>query len=279
MNPTIKRSQIACMNMHYKNYSLEYFLNSVQRIGFESVAFWGGPPHFTLDSAGYEDTRKLRKKIVEHGLSCTCFTAAALLPPNQFAMDIPEHIEDTYQYFTNGVRVASELGASVMAANSGYGLKTCSREDAWARSRDMLRRVSEFAVDYGVTLTIESLRPPETNLVVTLEDTKRMVDEVNHPNLKVMIDTTAVGVSGESVWDWFRVFGTEIKNMHFIDGTPFGHLAWGDGAYSLDNMLHCLNQYSYEGPLGLEITARQYLDDPSAADLRTFRNLIRYADD
>lgn len=279
MNPIIRRSQIACMNMHYKRYSLDYFLNSVQRIGYESVAFWGGPPHFSLDSAGYEDTKALRKKFVKHGLSCTCFTAPALLPPNQFAIDIPEHIEDTYRYFANGVRAASELGATVMIANSGYGLKTCSQEDAWARSRDMLRRISEFAVDYGVTLTVESLRPVETNLVVTLEDTRRMFDEVNHPNFKVMIDTTAIGVSGESVWDWFRVFGTDIKNTHFIDGTPFGHLAWGDGSYPLDDMLRCFNQYNYKGPLGLEITAGQYLNDPSAASLKAFRNLIRYAGD
>ncbi len=278
MTPLIKRSQIACMNMHYKNYSLDYFLASVQRIGYESVAFWGGPPHFLLEEAGYEDAKLLRKKFTEHGLTCTCFTAAALLPPYQFAVEGTEQIEDTYRYFANGIRVAAELGAGVMVANSGYGQKTGRREDAWGRSRDMLRRVAEFAGEYNVCLTIESLRPQETNLVVTLSDTKRMADEVNHPNLKVMIDTTAIGVSGETVWDWFKVFGSDIKNMHFVDGTPFGHLSWGDGSFPLEDMLSCMQRYGYDGPLGLEITDPRYYVNPAMASIKSFNSLVRYAE-
>ena len=45
-----------------------------------------------------------------------------------------------------------------------------------------------------------------------------MHDEVNHPNLKVMIDTTAMGVAGETIDEWFDTFGDEIIHMHFIDG-------------------------------------------------------------
>ncbi len=80
---------------------------------------------------------------------------------------------------------------------------------------------------------MESLRPQESQLVVTLADAKRMHDEVNHPNLKVMIDTTAMGVAGETIDEWFDTFGDEIIHMHFIDGNPYGHLIWGDGNHPL----------------------------------------------
>ena len=38
----IKRSQIAGMNIHYMNYSLDYFLDAQERAGFESIELWGG---------------------------------------------------------------------------------------------------------------------------------------------------------------------------------------------------------------------------------------------
>ena len=53
------------------------------------------------------------------------------------------------------------------------------------------------------------------NLATTVTDVKRMLDEVNHPNLKAMIDTTAMGVAGESIDQWFEFLGEDIIHMHF----------------------------------------------------------------
>jgi protein FrlC len=166
-----------------------------------------------------------------------------------------------------------------MSVNSGYGMKDRSRDDAWKRSCDLLRCVSEFALKYGVCLTLESLRPLETNLVSTIDETKRMIDEIHHSNLKAMVDTTAISVSGETLWDWFRNFKKDIKNLHFVDGSPNGHLAWGDGILELDDMICCLSEYGYEGPLGLEITDQRYMNDPSSAMEKSYNNLVRYVDD
>lgn len=276
MNPTIRHEQIACMNMIYRHFSLEYFLDSVARIGYQSVAFWGGPPHFFIDEAGYGDVRSLKRKFDEHGLSCTCFATPTLLAQNQFAIAGQIHIEDTYAYFANGVRVASDLGATLMVANTGFGLRTEPEADAWARSRDMLRRVAEFAKGHGVYLTMESLRPQETNLSYSLARTKRMYEEVGHPHLKLMIDTTAAYVAKETIWDWFAAFQGAILNTHFVDGDPFGHLSWGDGERRLDDMLRCLNEYGYGGPIGLELTAPKYLYDPARADEQSYRSLLRF---
>lgn len=275
-SPVIRRSQVSGMNMHHKQYSLEYFLNSMEREGYVSVAFWGGPPHFELANSGYSDCKALRRRFANHGLSCTCFTAPALLPGNQFSIDGPEHIQRTFAYFQNGIRAAAELGAPVIIANSGYGLRQHPREEAWKRTRDLLRRVAEEGEKHGVTFTMESLRPHETNLCFTLAETKRMIEEVNHPNLAAMIDTTAMAVSEETIWDWFGALGKQIVNLHFIDANPAGHLAWGDGNLPLEDMLRCLNQYGYEGPIGLEITEARYFADPAAADRQSMRILSRY---
>lgn len=278
MKPSIALWQIASMNYMYKLYSLDYYIDCVERIGYKSVAFWAGPPHFSIDGEAYQDASALKKKLAAHGLSCTCWTTPALLPPNQFAIEGAQHIEDTYRYFANGVLACAQAGSQLMICNSGYGLRTHSQSDAWKRSRDMMWRIAEFASKHGVVITMESLRPQETNLAFTLKQTRKMIDEVNHPNLKAMIDTTAMGVSGETIWQWFDEFGDDLVNLHFIDGNPYGHLAWGDGTCHLADMLECLQAHGYQGPIGLEVVGDRYNLDPAAADAQCFKNLIRYVD-
>ncbi|HIT69360.1 MAG TPA: sugar phosphate isomerase/epimerase [Candidatus Aphodomonas merdavium] len=276
MSPSIRLEQLACMNMMYRQYSLEYFLSTAQRIGYCAATFWAGPPHFILDGAGYEDVKALRRRFAAHGIRCTSFITPALLPPNQVAIEGAEHIEDTYRYFCNGVRVAEDMGASVMSINSGYGLRTHSRDDAWKRSCEMLRRLAAFASEHGVTITMESMRAPECNLAYNLQEVQRILAEVAHPGLKAMVDTGAMNIAGETVWDWFAAFGSEIVNTHFVDAVGSAHLAWGDGRLPLDDILRCLAQYGYTGPLGLEVGGAQYESNPAAADERMFRNLLRY---
>jgi len=125
-------------------------------------------------------------------------------------------------------------------------------------------------------LTMESLRRAESQLCWNLENTRRMFEEIRHPSLKIMIDTTAMGVAGETPEEWFQTFGDQIVNTHFIDGTPYGHLAWGDGTQPLQAWLETLQRNKYQGILGLEITARKYYEDPAACDLQNMKMLSKY---
>ena len=275
----IKRKQVAGMNCHYYNYSLDYFLKAQESLGFQTVALWGGAPHFDLDYLSYSDCNLIRKKAEAHGLKIECFTAASCTYGYQMCMQPRELLEKSIEYFKNGIQAASELGCSMMVTNSGWGYWNEKRESAWNRSVEMLAILSGEAEKYGITLTMESLRRAESQLVVTLEDAKRMFDEVSHSSLKMMIDTTAIGVANETIQQWFDVFGASIVNTHFVDGTPYGHLAWGDGKMPLEKMLDCFQENGYFGLLGLEITDPRYYKNPTDADKKNMQTLERYFDE
>ena len=134
----------------------------------------------------------------------------------------------------------------------------------------------EEAGKHGITLALESLRPEESQIVTNLEQTKRMLEEVNSPNLKPMADLCAVSVAGETLEEWFEVFGKELCHIHFVDGDPHGHLIWGDGIHHLGREIATLNQYGYERWLGQEITEGKYYADPAGADFRNMKNFERY---
>lgn len=194
----IKHEQIAGMNCHYYNYSLEYFFDSMQKIGFETVALWGGAPHFYLDYEKTSNCARIKKMASRRGLNIKCFTASSGTYGYQMGMQPRTQRERVYNYYLNGIRATAELGCNMMSMNSGWGYWNEDFESAWERSRDMIWRLCDAAQAEGVTLTMESLRRAESQLCWNLENTKKMFDEINHPALKIMIDTTAMGVAGET---------------------------------------------------------------------------------
>ena len=259
------------MNIHYRRYSLDSFLDAQVAAGIESIEFWTGVPHYFMDAMSYSDCRSLQKKIRQRGLTAKVFTPENCMYQYQFSAAKPEMFQKSLAYFTNGIYAAAELGCGIMQCNSGWGYLDESREEAWKRAVEMISLLAREAAREGIVLAMESLRPEETNLVHTLEDTKKFIKEVGEPNLKVLIDTTAMGVAGETLTQWFEAFGEDIVHMHFVDGNPYGHLIWGDGSRNLEEDLKVLKKYGYQGGLGQEITDHRYFTDPAGYDRKNMR--------
>ncbi len=276
--PSVRREQIAGMNIHYVNYSFDYFLDTQERLGFRSIELWCGVPHVWIDHLTYYEAAGIAAKIRAHHLEARVLTPENCLYPYQVGAKEPEHVKRSLGYFKNGILMAEELGCKMMEINSGWGYLNEPREESWKRSREMLCALASFAGGHGVTLVMESLRPDESRIVTTLGDMKQMLKEVGSPFLKPMADLCAIDVAGESLEDWFGAFGRDLRHLHFIDGDPYGHLVWGDGKRNLGRFLGILNSYGYEGYLGQEITDGRYFADPAAADFRNMRNYERYMD-
>lgn len=68
-----------------------------------------------------------------------------------------------------------------------------SPEQAWERARACLQRAARRAQACGVTYCVEPLAPNETDLVNTVEQAVRMVEQVGSPALRTMIDCSAAG--------------------------------------------------------------------------------------
>ena len=48
-------SQLCAANYHYKRYTLDYFLCSVEKLGYESIELWASGPHLHLED--YDNMR------------------------------------------------------------------------------------------------------------------------------------------------------------------------------------------------------------------------------
>ena len=270
--------QPAAMGIHYLYYPLGRMLALQKAAGYRSIELWGGAPHVLLTPEGIGNLEEVRRAVRASGMRAVCVTPENCTYPWQFAARSPALAAASRAYFCNGLRLASELECPLMAVNSGWGLADEPREEAMKRSLDMIAWLADQAGPLGVTLVMESLRPEESNLVNSLPGTAEFLKTLGHANLRPMVDTCAMAVAGETLEDWFAAFPGAIAHMHFVDGTPYGHLAWGDGDRSLPDYLAVLEKNNYTGALTQELTDGRYFSDPQSADrknMMAFRPYFR----
>ncbi|MFS0774701.1 TIM barrel protein [Neobacillus sp. 3P2-tot-E-2] len=274
----ITMDQVAGMNFHYKHYPFEYFLDAMVRYECKNIELWGAAPHFYVNDLSLHEIRNVKKEINRRDLSVVCFTPEQCVYPINLAAKEDRLREKSIQYFIKSAEAAKELGAPLLLVTPGWGYENEEPEEAWKRTRDSLERLSAVATDLDLTLAFEPLTRVESNLVFDSKSLKRMLDEVNSPKLKGMIDTIPMALANEDFKDYSSLLGEDLVHIHFIDGKPEGHLVWGDGVLPLEKYIDQLNEIGYKGFLTLEYTSYQYVQNPDEAMERSLKILSSVID-
>ena len=66
--------RISVLNIHYINYSLDYFLDCQQALGVKNVELLAGRQGMWLDHKGSIDPKIIKKKLDDRGLKCPVIT-------------------------------------------------------------------------------------------------------------------------------------------------------------------------------------------------------------
>mgnify|MGYP002473028183 FL=1 len=168
-------------------------------------------------------------------------------------------------YLKRSLEIASQMEAPRTLITIGQGYRNESRDEAWARCRDSLLQLAEYAGKMGTTIMLEHLTKTTTNLCVTASQLKDMIRETGGPYLKAMVDVDMAARVGEGPREYLEAMGKEIQHVHFIDGMPGGHLALGDGILPLDQYVRDLEDFGYDQYLTLEILSDKYHENPEPA--------------
>lgn len=270
----ITRKQIAVMNIQYKYFPLTRFLDDAVENGVEHIELWGAAPHFHMEDMTYGEITGVRRAIEQRGLHLVCFTPEQCMYPINLAAPSSSTRRRSVKFFEDSIRAAGELGCEKVLVTSGTGYFDGSdKEDAWKYAAENLYYLGEMAAHYKVMLALEVLRRDESNLVYNLPTLKMMLEELNHESIGGMIDTIPMALAGESPAMYLEALGQKLVHVHFIDGAPMGHLAWGDGVLNMEQYLGEFSSFGYTGYLSLEITDGRYFMDPSASVAQSVRRL------
>ena len=274
----VKRERIAGMGMHYKFRPLDYFLESQQELGVQSIEFWCARPHFLLDDYGFEDVKKLREKLDFYGMKLAAFSPECTVYNYNLCAQDETAARHSMGYFEKAIEAAEQVEAKLMVVNCCGGLRDEEKERIFERAVDRLTCLGKTASEHGILLAVETFCPGDSPVFNTLTELKSLLDAVNSKNVQACLDLTAAVMAGETMKDWFELLGDKVRHIRFTDGRPGGRLAWGDGLRPLEDQFGWIEQYGYTGYLSLSVNDPRYLDNPREADEKNWKALKAFVE-
>jgi sugar phosphate isomerase/epimerase len=146
-----------------------------------------------------------------------------------------------------------------------------SRDLAWQQIVDYLKRAGPIAKARGLVIGIEPLRKQESNIINTGAEALKLVHDVNHPNVKMIIDYYHMRIENEDP-EIVRTAKDEIVHLHFANpnGRRWPHSADEDPVYG--KFFEIVKAIKYQGGLSIEGTGTFEAD--GAASMAFFKSFL-----
>jgi D-psicose/D-tagatose/L-ribulose 3-epimerase len=162
--------------------------------GLEVAPFTLAPDPMALTDA---DSTNLRRIAEDHGLEIFGLHWLLVAPAGlSLVADDAGVRQRTVGVMTRLVELCAVFGGTYLVHGSPKQRSVPAggtRALAWERARECLRQAGEAAARHRVTYCIEPLSRIETDLVNTVEEGARMVEEIGLVSLRTMIDCSAAG--------------------------------------------------------------------------------------
>jgi sugar phosphate isomerase/epimerase len=153
------------------------------------------------------------------------------------------------------VELCSALGGNYLVHGSPKQRSVpegATKAQALERATQCFAQVAPLAAAVGAVYCVEPLSTRETDLINTVEQAARIVDEVNSPGLKTMIDCSAAGqVEKDSVDALVRRWVPSGHVAHVQANDP-NRRAPGQGDMKFAPILRALKDVKYSGVVAVE---------------------------
>ena len=194
-------------------------LDAVVRYGFDYIE----PPAASVGAMSEASFQAFKTEVMASPFRCECFNS--FIRRKDLCVVGDSVNRDALDGYVDHTLVrCRELGGSIVVWGSAGSRNVppgYSREKALSQIKEFLGRAGNIANRHDIIIAIEPLRHQESNIINTGAEALKLVHEVNHPNIKMIIDYYHMRVEHESpeiVWTARK----EIVHFHFAN--PHGRL-------------------------------------------------------
>lgn len=240
-------------------------LGKIERWGFDYLE----PAAAAIAAMSTAEFEAARAKLLATRLRCRRFNS---LIRTMQVVGPEANLDAVSGYLDLALDRCRQLGAQVVVWGSASSRNIPagrSREQTWEEITRFLRRAGDIAQSHSVVIGIEPLRRQESNIINTGAEALRLVEEVKHPHVKMIIDYYHLRVENESPEILLQA-REQIVHLHFANpnGRRWPHAADEDPEYG--RFFQLVKQIAYTG--GLSIEGRGTFEEDGAASLAFLRS-------
>ncbi len=193
----------------------------------------------------------IRNGLEENGLECT--VCSILTDGLSLISEEADVRRRARARLGDSIKATADVGARIIAgplySPVGYLPGRRRTADEWKWAVEGYQSLTGTLADNAVTLAIEPLNRFETYFLNTAADAAALCDEVNHPNVGILLDTFHANIEEKNIGAAYRTAGRHLKHVHACEndrGTPgSGHVEW-------DAVFAALRALDYDGWLTIE---------------------------
>jgi len=243
-------------------------LGKAERWGFDYLE----PAAAAIAALSATEFERVRQQVLASRLRCRSFNS--LIRTMQVVG--PEANLDAVSIYLNAaLDRCRQLGARVVVWGSASSRNIPaghSREQAWQEIKRFLQRAGDIAKSHELVIGIEPLRKQESNIINAAAEALRLVDEVKHPNVKMIIDYYHLRMENEDPDILVRA-RDHLVHLHFANpnGRRWPKSVDDDPEYG--RFFQLVKQIGYTG--GLSIEARGTFEEDGATSLAFLRSELR----
>jgi len=220
--------------------------------------------------------RAMAQRVRQSGIRCEACNN--FFPPRVRLTGADAKLTVALDYATAAMDRAAELRAKIIVFGSS-GAKNVpagfDHGDAWKQIVELLKNLGPLAAARGITLAIEPLNRKESNIVNLAAEGLELVQQVDHPNVQLLIDYYHLIMEQEDL-AIIGGAGAGIRHVHFaqVEGRIFPTQSSDHFAEFFDR----LHQAGYSDRCSIEAHTRDFYSDAPRA-LRVLKELINGAGD
>jgi D-psicose/D-tagatose/L-ribulose 3-epimerase len=218
----------------------------IKAMGYDKV-------EIAVEDPALIDTAVVRKALADNNLGV--IICGAFGPTRDLTHEDESFHQNAFRYIESCLDICVDLGADFLAGPmySAVGkarlVSPEQKQTEWDRAVKNLRLVCEMASARNLAIALEPLNRFESDLVNTAEDVARLVQDINHPAARIILDGFHMNIEEPDIEAAIKTAGKNLIHVQVSEnyrGTP------GTGQTRWDAFHRGLAAIGYTGTVSIE---------------------------
>lgn len=230
----------------FQTDSIDELFSKIAGMGYDIV-------EIAVEDPEIIDGQKVKDALKAYGLKA--IVCGAFGPTRDLTNDDPSIHKNCFEYIEACMDlcvlwdVKFFAGPMYSAVGKARMLPPELRKQEWDLAVKNLRIVCEMAASKGLDIALEPLNRFESDLVNTAEDVVRLINDIDHPSAKILLDGFHMNIEEPSLEAAIKLAGDKLIHVQVADnyrGTP------GTGQTNWNAYRTALEEINYQGAISIE---------------------------